>query len=318
MARPLRLEFADALYHVTSRGNEQRPTFYDDRDRRAFLVFLGEAVRRFGWILTAWVLMTNHFHLVVQTPEPNLSKGMHWLNGRYAAWFNRRHKRSGHLFGGRFKSHLVEKESYLANVMRYVVLNPVRAGIVNRPEEYRWSSYRATAGLESAPEWLDIEAALALFAPNREIAQGYYREFVAAKIGSSERLWDEAINGMYLGTVAWARRMRKIVESKPRSTDHPRAHRAIGRPRMQGVLIAVARVARTTASAIRRMRGGALRRLAAWIGWHEGWLTLRSMAAALRLRSEGHVSGMIRRCDRELARSPVLLTQLDSALALLR
>jgi REP element-mobilizing transposase RayT len=204
MARPLRLEFPGALYHLTSRGNERRPTFYDDGDRVAFLDFLGQTVRRFGWIVTAWVLMTNHFHLVVQTPDPNLSKGMHWLNTKYVGWFNKRHKRSGHLYGGRFKSHLVEKEAYLAEVLRYVVLNPVRAGMVAHPADYRWSSYRATAGLEVADEWLDVEAALSLFAPDHDIAQGYYREFVEAKIGSTERLWDKAINGIYLGTVSWA------------------------------------------------------------------------------------------------------------------
>ena len=154
MARPLRVEFAGALYHVTSRGNEKRPIFKNDGDRLKFLELLGEAVSRFGWTLTAWVLMTNHFHLVVQTNEPNLSRGMHWLNGTYAAWFNRRHGRWGHLFGGRFKAFLVEEETYFKEVLRYVVLNPVRAGLVAHPANYRWSSYRATAGLSPAPEWL--------------------------------------------------------------------------------------------------------------------------------------------------------------------
>ncbi|HEU4888556.1 MAG TPA: transposase, partial [Thermoanaerobaculia bacterium] len=158
MARPLRIEFAGALYHVTSRGNEQRPIFRANRDRETFLRFLATATHRFGWSITAWVLMSNHFHLVIQTPQPNLSKGMHWLNGTYAGWFNRQYGRSGHLFQGRFKALLVEKESYFTEVIRYVALNPVRAGIVERPESYRWSSYRATAGLESAPDWLDLAA----------------------------------------------------------------------------------------------------------------------------------------------------------------
>ena len=112
MARPLRLEFSGAVYHLTSRGNEQRPIFRSNADRLAFLRFLAIAVKRFGWSVTAYVLMTNHFHLVVQTPEPNLSKGMHWLNGKYAGWFNKKYKRWGHLFGGRFKAKLVEKETY--------------------------------------------------------------------------------------------------------------------------------------------------------------------------------------------------------------
>ena len=110
------------------------------------------------------------------------------------------HERSGHLYGGRFKAFLIEKETYLTEVLRYVVLNPVRAKMVERPEEYRWSSYRATAGLEAAPMWLDLGATLAPFAPDHELAQTYYREFVALKIASDERLWDRVINGIYLGS----------------------------------------------------------------------------------------------------------------------
>ena len=172
MARPLRTDFQNALHHITSRGNERRNIFRDDTDRRMFLRLLGEAVKRFGWSLTAYVLMSNHFHLVVQTRKAaNLSRGMHWFNTTYASWFNRRHERCGHLYQGRFKAKLVEEETYFAEVLRYVVLNPVRAGMVSRPEHYKWSSYRATAGLELAPEWLDLETAYTAFAPKTGIAQ---------------------------------------------------------------------------------------------------------------------------------------------------
>jgi putative transposase len=318
MARALRIEFPGAVYHITSRGNEQRAIFRSNDDRLAFLSFLAQAVKRFGWSVTAWVLMTNHFHLVIQTPEPNLSRGMQWLNGTYAGWFNHRHDRSGHLFGGRFKAFLVDKETYLTEVLRYVVLNPVRAKMVKRPEAYRWSSYRAMAGLESAPEWLDLNAAMGTFAPNVDLARQYYCEFVDAKLGSDERLWDKVTHGIYLGSEAWTKEMRAQVEPKPRSTDHPQVQRAVGRPKMHAVVSAVAAVAKITASAIREMRGGSLRRLVAWIGWHEGWATLRTIAASLRLRSEGHISGLIRRCDRELGADPELLGYLDQALATVR
>ena len=277
MARALRTDFPGALSHVTSRGNERRPIFVDDRDREAFLAILGRAVERFSWSLTAFVLMTNHFHLLVQTREVNLSRGMHWLNTAYAVWFNRRHKRSGHLYSGRFKAFLIDKEAYEMEVLRYVVLNPVRAGMVGRPEEYTWSSYRATAGYESAPAWLDVDAALRPFAPDAEVAQPLYREFVDQKLGSTERLWDRVINGIYLGSERWAKSMRKWVESKPRSTDHPARQRAIGRPAMTAVI-----------------------------------------AAALRLRSEGYVSNLIARCDRQFSADALLLGQLDAALATLR
>ena len=318
MARPLRIEFAGALYHLTSRGNERRNIFRSDRDRKAFLTFLGVAAKRFGWSVTAWVLMTNHYHLVVQTLEPNLSRGMHWLNSTYAGWFNRAHGRCGHLFQGRFKAFLIDKETYFAEVLRYVILNPVRAKMVDRPEDYKWSSYRATAGLASAPEWLDLGTILPLFGGDRETAQANYREFVLAKIGCEDRLWNKLTNQLYLGAEGWTKAMRKRVESKPRSTDHPRTQRAVGRPKMYEVLDAVAKAASVTASAIRETRGSVLRGLAAWIGWHEGLVTLRSIAASLRLRSEGHISNLIKRCEHAFGDDATLLTSLDAALATLR
>jgi putative transposase len=316
MARPLRIEFPGALYHVTSRGNERRPIFRANRDRETFLRFLAIATRRFGWSVTAWVLMNNHFHLVIQTPEPNLSKGMHWLNGTYAGWFNRQYGRSGHLFEGRFKALLVDKESYFRNVLRYVVRNPVRAGVVERPEDYRWSSYRVTAGLEDAPDWLDVAVVGELFVDDAIAAQAQYRDFVTGA-GSDENLWSGLTNGLYLGTSAWAKQMRAFVESRPRSTDHPKTQRAVGRPQMQAVIAAVAKATGEAVSAI-VARGSRLRNLAAWLGWHEGLITLRSIAAALKLRSEGHISRLIRRCESEFGSDDQLLSHLDHALATLR
>jgi putative transposase len=318
MARALRIEFENALYHVTSRGNERRPIFRTDRDRTTFLRLLGEAAARFGWSVTAYVLMTNHFHLVIQTPQPNLSRGMQWLNGTYAGWFNHAHKRCGHLFQGRFHAILIEKETYFAEVLRYIVLNPVRAKMVEGPEDYRWSSYRATAGLEARPAWLDLASALQMFGPETAAAQTEYRSFLEAKLRCEERLWDRVTNAIYLGTTSWTKRMRKLVERKPRSTDHPTTQRAVGRPAMHEVIAAVAKVARLPRDVVRSIRGGPLRNLAAWLGWHEGLVTLRSIAAALRLRSEGHISNLIRRCQLDLGRDGDLLATLDSAIAHLR
>lgn len=318
MARPLRIEFENALYHVTSRGNERRAIFRDNRDRLMFLQLLGEAATRFGWSVTAYVLMTNHYHLVVRTPEPNLSRGMQWLNGTYAGWFNRRHERSGHLFQGRFHAVLVEEEAYGAEVLRYVALNPVRAKLCAFPEQYRWSSYRATAGLAPAPAWLDVQSVHVLFGADSVTAQAAYRAFVLARIVSEERLWDLVTNAIYLGSDAWTKRMRKVVEAKPRSTDHPVRQRAIGRPAMQAIVETVARVAEVSPTQVRSRTGGPLRRLVAWLGWHEGLVTLRSIAATLRLRSEGYVSTLIRRCEREFGSDRLLLTRLDATIAALR
>lgn len=173
MARPLRLEFPGALYHVISRGNERSPIFRDDWDRGFFLGILGSVVRDHGWLVHSYCLLGNHYHLLVETPQGRLSKGMHVLNGRYTQKFNRRHRRAGHVLEGRFKAILVEKEAHLLELHRYIVLNPVRAGLVSRPEDWSWSSYRATCGLRRRPGWLEVRWTLAQFggAPRRQSAR---------------------------------------------------------------------------------------------------------------------------------------------------
>ncbi len=146
MARPLRIEFPGAVYHITSRGNERKAIFRDDLDRKMFLDTLKDVTLRYNWLCHAYCLMENHYHLLIDTPDGNLSIGMRQLNGIYTQRFNKRHGRVGHLFQGRFKAVLVQKDSHLLEACRYVVLNPVRAERVQRPEEWVWSSYGATGG----------------------------------------------------------------------------------------------------------------------------------------------------------------------------
>jgi len=146
MTRPLRLEYEGAIYHVTSRGNAQEDVFLKDSDRTRFLEILGDVVARYGWICHAYCLMNNHYHLLIETPRANLSRGMQFLNGVYTQWFDRQHERVGHLFQGRFKAILVEKESHLLELTRYIVLNPVRAKMVRGVRDRPWSSYRGTSG----------------------------------------------------------------------------------------------------------------------------------------------------------------------------
>jgi putative transposase len=155
MSRPLRLDHAGAIWHVTARGNEQKEIFRDDADRQRWLDLLGRVAEAYGWRVHGYVQMGNHYHLVIETMEATLSRGMRQLNGVYAQWFNRRYKRVGHLFQGRFHGLLVDRESYLLELLRYVVLNPVRAGMVAQAADWAWSSHRATAGLAPAPPWLD-------------------------------------------------------------------------------------------------------------------------------------------------------------------
>jgi REP element-mobilizing transposase RayT len=182
MPRSPRILVADGLYHVFTRGNRRQLVYLDAADRFRFLDRLEEVVVGFSWLVHAYCLMPNHYHLLVQTPEPNLSRGMHRLNGLVAQAFNRRHEVDGHLFQGRFKSPLVESDAQLVELARYVVLNPVRARLCTDPAEWRWSSYRATAGLEPKPPLLTLDLVLGYFGPDRETAQRAYGAFVRAAL----------------------------------------------------------------------------------------------------------------------------------------
>ena len=158
MARPLRLQYPGAFYHVTSRGNERKSIFKTNRDRQKFLSYLESAYDRYGAIIHVYCLMNNHYHLLVETPRGNLSQILHHINGAYTAYFNTKMKRSGHLFQGRYKAILVEKDSYCQELSRYVHLNPVRTGLVKRPSEYHWSSYTYYIGQKEKPRWLITES----------------------------------------------------------------------------------------------------------------------------------------------------------------
>src|SRR5438105_1087717 len=163
MARPLRPQIEDGIYHVTSRGNRQQEIYADAADRNYFFQLLRRNVERYGWLVHAYCLMTNHYHVLLETPQPNISTAMQRLNSMYAGWFNWRHRFSGHLFQGRFHSAMVEADSHFVEVCRYVVLNPVRAGICDDPAEYRWSSYHATAGTHRSPDFLTLKTVVDLF-----------------------------------------------------------------------------------------------------------------------------------------------------------
>jgi len=183
MSRPLRLAFPGAIYHVTSRGNAQAAIYFDDDDRQMFLALLGRCVEKFNWICHAFCLMDNHYHLLIETPDANLQEGMRQLNGVYTQYINRRHQRVGHLFQGRYKAILVDKDGYLLELCRYIVLNPVRAHMVSQPSEYTWSSYAATCGTVTAPSFLSLDWLLSQFAKRRDAASARYEQFVLEGIG---------------------------------------------------------------------------------------------------------------------------------------
>jgi putative transposase len=202
VARPLRIVYPGAIYHVIARGNNRLRCFLDEGDFLLFLATLRHVLERFGWLLYAYCMLDNHYHLQAETPLPNLSAGMRQLNGVYAQAFNRRHSRSGHIFESRYRGILVEDGPHLREVARYIVLNPVRAGICTDPVAYRWSSYRATLG-ESPPEVpLALGKLLAHFGDDLLPARGSFREFVAEKL---DEALAEQVRGERLGSDAFLR-----------------------------------------------------------------------------------------------------------------
>ena len=230
MARSLRIEYPGAAYHVTSRGNDRQDVFVDDDDRTAFLEVVHQLGDRFNWLCHAYCLMTNHYHLLVETIDPTLSRGMRQLNGVYTQAFNRHHGRVGHLFQGRFKAILVEKDAYLLELCRYVVLNPVRAKMVRSAKDWRWSSYRVTAGIEDTPAFLTVDWILSQFNDRRLKAQKEYRRFVSAGRGGSP--WGDLKGQIYLGTDAFVESLSKPSELK----EVPRCQRLVNRPRLADIL----------------------------------------------------------------------------------
>jgi putative transposase len=176
--RPPRPQLAGAIYHVTARGNRRVDIFVDDSDRRLFIALLELTITRYGWRCHTYCLMKNHFHLVIETPQPNVSAGMQFLAGRYGAAFNHRHGLSGHLFQGRFHAVVVESEGQLLAAVRYVLLNPVRAGLCEQPGEWRWSSYRAIVRMDYVQPFVHVGRLLGLFGPVESRAREEFARFV--------------------------------------------------------------------------------------------------------------------------------------------
>lgn len=212
MSRPLRLEVPGGLYHVTSRGDRREDIYHDDTDRLAWLSVLGQTCERYNWLIHAWCQMNNHYHMIIETVEGNLSAGMRHVNGVYTQAVNRRHDRSGHVYQGRYKAILVERDSYLLELSRYVVLNPVRAAMVKHARQWKWSSYHAMIGTEPRPEWLETDWLLGQFGSQRTKQVERYVEFVQEGVGGP-RIWQQLKGQVFLGNDLFVETMRKRLES---------------------------------------------------------------------------------------------------------
>ena len=221
MARPLRIEFAGALYHVTSRGNCRQNIYLNDADRGRWLSVFAEICDRFNWVCYSYCLMDNHYHLFIETPEGNLSQGMRQLNGVYTQRFNRFHNRVGHLYQGRYKAILVQKEAYLLELSRYIVLNPVRARMVNTPQEWLWSNYRATIGLAPGKDWLNTTRVLAAFDAKKSRAIRQFIDFVS-RGKDQPSIWNALNKQIYLGDEKFVEDMQCKISSDKNLDEVPR------------------------------------------------------------------------------------------------
>jgi REP element-mobilizing transposase RayT len=224
MNRPLRIEFPGALYHVTARGNRRGPIYATDSDRYRWLNTLALVCERFHFVVYAYCQMTDHYHLMIETPEGKLARGLRQLNSIYAQYWNRHHATVGHLFQGRYKAILVEKDSHLLELTRYIVLNPVRAGMTKSASQWFWSSYHATAGETPAPRWLDVNWVLGQFNANKSAAISAYKQFIEEGRRNRSPLLDVK-EQIFLGNPAHP------FKSVPTDIEIPRPHRrAVEKP----------------------------------------------------------------------------------------
>jgi putative transposase len=257
MARPLRIQYPGALYHVISRGDVRQEIFLDIQDRKSFLKNLEHCIKVHNIICHAYCLMDNHYHLLIETPEPNLSSAMRDINGNYTQKFNFRHGRVGHVFQGRYKSFLIEKELYLLEVARYIVLNPVRAKIVQSAHDWRWSSYGATTGRSNSPNWLHVDWILNFFGEGKKDAQNQFRKFVEKGLDEKDP-HEEKQNGYLLGSqqfVDWVWRVH--ANESENVIEHPREQRIVGRPDLKDLFMEVkTREERDAAILCARLRCG--------------------------------------------------------------
>ncbi len=281
MSRPLRLAFPGAVYHLTARGNAQQDIFLDAVDRDAFLAILGREIDQHGWNCYAYCLMDNHYHLLIETPEANLAPGMQRLNSRYAQRFNRRHQRVGHLFQGRYKSIVVDRERHLLELTRYIVLNPVRAGMVAQAGAWPWSSFRATSNEAPRPPWLNVAWLLSQFGRHELSAIESYRRFVQEGVEAPSP-WATLQGQIWLGGDAFRAYMQSCLEGKS----------------LQDIPLVQTRPDRPLADDILRAVSAAYDRPPEWVPERScqpafrSWVYLLRRAANLRLKEVAGLAGI--------------------------
>ena len=300
MARPLRIEFPGALYHVMSRGNERHAIVRDDADRQKRLDWLRRTVELYGWRLHAFVLMSNHDHLFVETPDANLSAGMQHYNGSYTGYFNRRHRRFGHLFQGRFKGHLIEEEGYFLEVSRYIHLNPVRAKLVAVPENWSWSSCPGYVHPNRRLDWVCYDRVLGEFGHGTAAVRRSYRNFLRAGLAEPPLSpLAEAVGGLIVGTSEFVDRIRRLIHDQPEDQEVPQRKRVRKRPDLATIAGTVAAhfgVERSRWAAGRRS-GDAARAVAAYLARVRFGYPASEIAAVFGYRDHSGIGRAVRRVE---------------------
>ncbi len=229
MARPLRIEYSGALYHIASRGNAKQNIFFDDNDFSIFLNILCQVTKRYRFILHTYCLMHNHYHLLIETAEANLSRGMRHLNGIYTQRINKKYQRVGHLFQGRYKSVLVDKENYLLQLSRYIALNPVRANLVTDPKDWSRGSYAQMIRMEKGISCLSTDWILAQFGPEKKAAIAAYQEFVISGIDIESPL--KQVKGqIFLGSDDFMENIERLIGKQGKLSEIPKKQLYVNRP----------------------------------------------------------------------------------------
>lgn len=253
MGRPLRIEYPGALYHITSRGNERKDIFIGDKDRISFLEILSDYHDRYGIILHSYVLMDNHYHLILETPKGNLLKVMHGINSCYTGYFNRRYKRSGHLFQGRYKAIIVDKDAYLLPLSRYLHLNPVRANIVDKPELYRWSGYPGYIGKGRKYNWVEYTWILSCFGDDTARAMKRYKEYTEEALKLKPENPFAYLHGRtVLGREEFKDKISSLIKGKPLSNEIVERKRLIKNPLAEDIMKSVAKAFNVEEDTIKR------------------------------------------------------------------
>jgi REP element-mobilizing transposase RayT len=320
MPRPLRIQFPEALYHVTARGVDKAPIVRDDHDRMRWCEYLKAAVTRFGLELYAFALLDNHFHLFLSAPNTNLNAAMHYLNGAHAMYFNTRHQRKGHLFEKRYHATLIESQGHYTTISRYIHLNPVRAGLADRPEQYAWSSYPGYHSGRMPLSWLNYTRVLAEFGEGKE-ARERYRKFVTEAIGKKlTPPWAYAAGGWLIGTPKFTARVYTLL-AKDRKDNRWDSRASQGKRAIEATLDeiaqAVCKECRVSAEQLksRESNARAARRAFALLAREHAGYSLKSIAAHIGVNSNAAVAHVVRRAADRVQKNEEfrrLITRLDS------